>query len=69
MATPYFRQVPNFDYVTRGTDSKRISEYTQVKNLFRRGALRPDIADNLLFFTKYSIIGDERPDNLSLIHI
>jgi len=65
MATPYFRQVPNFDYVTRETDSKRISEYTQVKNLFRRGALRPDIADNLLFFTKYSIIGDERPDNVA----
>jgi len=65
MATPYFRQVPNFDYVTRGTDNKRISEYTQVKNLFRKGALRPDIADNLLFFTKYSIIGDERPDNVA----
>ena len=65
MANPYFRQVPNFDYVTRSTDTNNISEYTQVKNLFRRGSLRPDIVDNLLYFTKYQIIGDERPDNVA----
>ena len=65
MANPYFRQVPNFDYVTRSSDINNISDYTEVKNLFRRGKLRQDIADSLLYFTKYEIIGDERPDNVA----
>ncbi len=65
MATPYFRQIPNFDYVTRSPNVDNISQYTEVKNLFRRARLRPDIEDNLLFFDKYSIIGDERPDNVA----
>ena len=61
----YFRQVPNFEYVNRLADNKTISDYVAVKNLFKRGKLRPDIFENLTFFTKYSIIGDERPDNVA----
>ncbi len=61
----YFRQLPDFNYVSRLDEKVSSTDYVQVKNLFRRGALRPDIADNLLFFTKYSIIGDERPDNVA----
>jgi len=65
MAKPYFRQVPDFDYVSRNVEDQSISNYTPVKNLFKRGKLRPDIFGNLNFFTKYSIIGDERPDNVA----
>ena len=61
----YFRQVPKFDYVSRNADEKNISDYIEVKNLFKRGKLREDIFGNLSFFTKYSIIGDERPDNVA----
>lgn len=61
----YFRQVPNFEYVNRRADNKTISDYVTVKNLFKRGKLRPDIFENLIFFTKYQIIGDERPDNVA----
>lgn len=61
----YFRQVPNFEYVSRDTGDKYISEYIPVKNLFKRGKLREDIFANLQFFEKYSIIGDERPDNVA----
>jgi hypothetical protein len=61
----YFRQVPNFEYVSRDTGDKYISEYIPVKNLFKRGKLREDIFGNLSFFEKYSIIGDERPDNVA----
>lgn len=61
----YFRQVPNFEYVSRDTGDKYISEYIPVKNLFKRGKLREDIFENLQFFEKYSIIGDERPDNVA----
>ena len=61
----YFRQVPNFEYVSRNPGDKYISEYIPVKNLFKRGKLREDIFGNLSFFEKYSIIGDERPDNVA----
>jgi hypothetical protein len=65
MTKPYFRQVPNFEYVSRSPGDKYISEYVPVKNLFKRGKLREDIFGNLSFFEKYSIIGDERPDNVA----
>ena len=60
----YFKQVPDFDYVSRLPDAK-ISDYITVKNLFRRVILREDIFSNLTFFTKYSIKGDDRPDNVA----
>lgn len=61
----YFRQVPNFEYVSRNKGQQQISQYIPVKNLFKRGKLREDIFGNLQFFEKYSIIGDERPDNVA----
>lgn len=61
----YFRQVPNFEYVSRNPGEKYISEYITVKNLFKRGKLREDIFGNLQFFEKYSIVGDERPDSVA----
>lgn len=65
MARPYFRQVPDFDYVSRDKDKQYISEYVPVKNLFKKGKLREDIFGNLAFFEKYTIRGDERPDNVA----
>jgi hypothetical protein len=65
MPNPYFRNVPDFEYVSRAPEPKNISDYTRVKNLFKRGKLREEIFANLNFFTKYSIIGDERPDNVA----
>ncbi len=61
----YFRQVPDFQYVNRTADAQNISDYQTVKNLFKRGKLREDIFGNLSFFTKYQIVGDERPDNVA----
>ena len=65
MSRPYFRQVPNFEYTSRNKDEQYISNYDTVKNLFKRGKLREDIFGDLSFFTKYQIIGDERPDNVA----
>ena len=62
----YFRRVPNFDYVSRNADQRQISNYTPVKNFFRRGKLREDIFGNLAYFTKYQVIGNDRPDNVAL---
>jgi hypothetical protein len=64
MANPYFRKLPSFEYVSRLPDSK-ISDYVEVKNLFKKGTLRPDIFQNTTFFEKYKIIGDDRPDNVA----
>jgi hypothetical protein len=65
MAKPYFSNIPDFEYVSRVKENRNISEYITVKNLFKRGKLREEIFGNLNFFTKYSIIGDERPDNVA----
>ena len=65
MAKPYYRYVPDFDNVSRITDAKSISDYVRTKNLFKRAKLRPDIFENLNHFTKYKIIGDDRPDNVA----
>ena len=61
----YFRLVPDFEYVSRKADSKNISEYQKVKNLFKRGKLKEDIFNDLTKFTKYQIVGNERPDNVA----
>jgi len=60
----YFSQVPNFEYVSRLPDAK-ISDYITVKNLFKRGFLREDIFQDISFFTKYQIEGNDRPDNVA----
>ena len=60
----YFRYVPNFDYVSRLPNSK-IGDYIQIKNFFRRGNVVEDIFNNLVFFEKYNVQGDERPDTVA----
>jgi hypothetical protein len=60
----YFRQVPEFEYVSRLPGAK-IGDYIRVKNLFKKGEIRKDIFQNLAFFEKYKIIGDDRPDNVA----
>ena len=61
----YFDKVPDFEYVSRLPDAN-ISDYIPVKNLFKRITLRQDIYQDLSFFTKYEIIGNDRPDNVAL---
>ena len=65
MANPYFRNLSEFDYVNRTETGRNNGDYTRVKNLFKKGVLREDIFQDLSFFTKYIIIGDDRPDNVA----
>ena len=60
----YFSQVPDFEYVSRLPDAK-ISDFIQVKNLFKKGKLREDIFQSVAVFEKYQIRGDDRPDNVA----
>ena len=61
----YFRNIPNFEYVNRLPDSHSSSEYIEVKNLFKRGKIKNDIFQDVTYFTKYNIRGDDRPDNVA----
>ena len=65
MPKPYFSQLPDFEYANRTDDGKNISDFTKVKNLFKRGKLREDIFQDATVFTKYQIEGDDRPDNVA----
>ena len=60
----YFNYLPDFEYVSRLPDAK-ISDYIKVKNLFKKGVIRDDIFQDITFFTKYQIQGDDRPDNVA----
>lgn len=60
----YFSYVPNFDYISNIKDAK-INDYIQIKNFFKRGKIFEEIFNDVVFFEKYIIKGDERPDNLA----
>ena len=60
----YFSKIPNFDYVSRLPNAK-ISDYIRVKNFFKKSKLREDIFQELAFFEKYTIEGNDRPDNVA----
>ena len=62
MKRKYFRNVPNFDYVSRLPDSKYINDYVQTKNLFKRVKMSEEIFGDLTFFDKFYIKDNERPD-------
>lgn len=58
----YFKQLPDFEYISRINERKSNSDFIKVKNLFRRALIREDIFSDIMSFTKYKIDGDERPD-------
>ena len=65
MPNPYFRNLPSFEYVNRTKDGQFISNYTEVKNFFKKGKIREDLFQDLTVFEKYNIKGDDRPDNVA----
>jgi len=65
MTNPYFRYLPEFEYVNRTKEGRSEGDYSVVKNFFKRAKLREDIFQELTFFTKYIVKGDDRPDNVA----
>ena len=61
----YFRQLPELDYPSLSNDRNSVYDYQVVKNLFKRAVIRDDIFDAVTAFTKYSVKGDERPDQVA----
>ena len=65
MANPYFSNLTEFIYVNRTKDGRSEGDYSVVKNFFKRARLRDDIFQDLTFFTKFTVIGDDRPDTVA----
>ena len=61
----YFRQLPELDYPSLANDRKSAYDYQKVKNIFKRAVIRDDLFDEVVAFTKYSVVGDERPDQVA----
>ena len=61
----YFRQIPNLDYPSLRNDRNSAYDYQVVKNIFKRAVVRDDIFNEITAFTKYSVVGDERPDQVA----
>ena len=61
----YFRQLPQLDYPSLSNDRKSAYDYQLVKNLFKRAVLRDDVFNDVTNFEKYSVEGDERPDQVA----
>ena len=61
----YFRQLPDLDYPSLKNDRRSAYDYQVVKNIFKRAVLRNDVFDEVTAFTKYSVEGDERPDQVA----
>ena len=61
----YFRNLPNFEYISRINERKTNKDFLTVKNLFRRPIIREDLFTDFMSFTKYRIVGDERPDEIA----
>ena len=61
----YFRQLPNLNYPSLKNDRTSAYDYQVVKNIFKRSVIRNDVFDEVTAFTKYSVVGDERPDNVA----
>ena len=65
MANPYFSNLPEFLYINRTKEGRSEGDYSAVVNLFKRAKLREDIFQDISFFSKYIVEGDDRPDNVA----
>jgi hypothetical protein len=61
----YFREVSDLLYQSQQPNRNSSYDYVRVKNLFRRAKIRDDFFQNVTTFTKYKIIGEERPEQIA----
>jgi hypothetical protein len=61
----YFRYLPNLYYPSLRNERSSSNDYTLIKNIFKRAKIREDFINIFTAFEKYSIVGDDRPDNVA----
>jgi hypothetical protein len=62
---PYFRELPNFEYIANFPNQSFNTDYVLTKNIFKRAKLRSDIASAITAFEYYQIVDSERPDQVA----
>ena len=61
----YFREVSELLYQSQLPERNSAYDYVRVKNLFRRAKIRDDFFQNITVFSQYTIIGNERPEQVA----
>ena len=61
----YFDQFPDVLIPSPHSTRNSSNDFVRAKNLFKRGKIREDFFHNGVAFNKYSITGDDRPDNVA----
>ena len=62
----YFSYLPNVYVRTATYRQNNVDPYILTKNLFRRVKIRDDVEGFITGFTQYTIVNNERPDNVSM---
>lgn len=62
---PYFRELPNFEYISNFPNQSFNTDYTVAKNIFKRAKVRDDIKNAITAFEYYQIVDNERPDQIA----
>jgi len=62
---PYFRELPNFQYIANFPNQSFNDDYVVTKNIFKRAKLRSDISSAITAFEYYQIVDNERPDQVA----
>jgi len=61
----YFDLYPNVKLPSFSDKRKSSYDYITLVNLFKRAKIRDDLYGNVTAFKKYTVIGDDRPDNVA----
>ena len=61
----YFSYLPNLNYSSLLKSKNRSTDTVRVKNLFRRAKLREDFSSIATLFEKFTIEGNDRPDQVA----
>jgi|TARA_B100000131_G_scaffold49120_1_gene43732 hypothetical protein len=61
----YFDQFPNILIPSPFSDKTSSNDFVAAKNIFKRGKIREDFFESTVAFSKYSVLGDDRPDNVA----
>ena len=61
----YFDLFPNVQLPSFSDKRNSSKDFITVKNLFKRGKVREDFFQNVTSFYQYSVVGDDRPDNVA----
>ena len=61
----YFDLHPDVELPSFSDKRNSHKDFIKVKNLFKRGKIREDLYGNVVAFSKYTVLGDDRPDNVA----